>query len=69
MQERLIKPVNKGCYHYVKIRSIRGVKPMLKRKAYRELLNLIEKDGKVVPIEVKARNTASASLNNFIYDF
>ena len=31
-----------------------------------ELEFLIEKDGKVVPIEVKAGNTATVSLNNFI---
>lgn len=30
---------------------------------------LIEKDGSVSPIEVKAGNTASVSLNNFINDF
>ncbi len=30
---------------------------------------LIEKNGEVVPIEVKAGNTASISLNNFINDF
>lgn len=34
-----------------------------------ELEFLIEKDGEVVPIEVKAGNTASTSLNNFINDF
>lgn len=34
-----------------------------------ELEFLIEKDGNVVPIEVKAGNTASVSLNNFINDF
>ncbi len=34
-----------------------------------ELEFLIEKEGEVVPIEVKAGNTASASLNNFINDF
>ena len=34
-----------------------------------ELEFLIEKDGAVVPIEVKAGNTASASLNHFIEDF
>lgn len=33
-----------------------------------ELEFLIEKDGEVVPIEVKAGNTASASLNSFIHD-
>ncbi len=31
-----------------------------------ELEFLIEKDGEVIPVEVKAGNTASASLNNFI---
>ena len=31
-----------------------------------ELEFLIEKDGQVIPIEVKAGNTATASLNNFI---
>lgn len=34
-----------------------------------ELEFLIEKDESVVPIEVKAGNTASISLNNFINDF
>ena len=34
-----------------------------------ELEFLIEKDGGVVPIEVKAGNKASVSLNNFISDF
>lgn len=34
-----------------------------------ELEFLIEKDGGVIPIEVKAGNTASVSLNNFIKDF
>jgi len=34
-----------------------------------ELEFLLEKDGEVVPIEVKAGNTASISLNNFIKDF
>ena len=34
-----------------------------------ELEFLIEKNGEVVPIEVKAGNTASVSLNNFIRDF
>ena len=34
-----------------------------------ELEFLIEKEGEVVPIEVKAGNTASVSLNNFINDF
>ena len=34
-----------------------------------ELEFLIEKNGGVVPIEVKAGNTASVSLNNFINDF
>lgn len=34
-----------------------------------ELEFLIEKDGSVVPIEVKAGNSATVSLNNFIKDF
>lgn len=34
-----------------------------------ELEFLIEKQGSVVPIEVKAGNTSSVSLNNFITDF
>ncbi len=34
-----------------------------------ELEFLIEKNGEVIPIEVKAGNTASISLNNFIKDF
>lgn len=34
-----------------------------------ELEFLIEKNGEVVPVEVKAGNTASASLNSFINDF
>jgi len=34
-----------------------------------ELEFLIEKNGSVVPVEVKAGNTASVSLNNFINDF
>ena len=34
-----------------------------------ELEFLIEKEGSVIPIEVKAGNTASVSLNNFITDF
>lgn len=34
-----------------------------------ELEFLIEKEGSVIPIEVKAGNTASVSLNNFIADF
>lgn len=34
-----------------------------------ELEFLIEKDGNVVPIEVKAGNTATVSLNNFINDY
>lgn len=34
-----------------------------------ELEFLIEKDGAVTPIEVKAGNTASVSLNNFINDY
>lgn len=34
-----------------------------------ELEFLIEKDGEVVPIEVKAGNTASVSLNNFIKEY
>ncbi len=34
-----------------------------------ELEFLIEKNGEVVPIEVKAGNTATVSLNNFIRDF
>lgn len=34
-----------------------------------ELEFLIEKDGEVIPIEVKAGNTASVSLNNFINDY
>lgn len=34
-----------------------------------EIEFLIEKDGEVVPVEVKAGNTATVSLNNFIKDF
>lgn len=34
-----------------------------------ELEFLIEKDGEVVPIEVKAGNTASVSLNNYIKEY
>nr|MCR4716420.1 ATP-binding protein [Lachnospiraceae bacterium] len=34
-----------------------------------ELEFLLEKDGEVVPIEVKAKNQSSVSLNNFINDF
>lgn len=34
-----------------------------------ELEFLIEKDGSVIPIEVKAGNTATVSLNNYINDF
>ena len=34
-----------------------------------ELEFLIEKEGEVVPIEVKAGNTPSTSLNNFIDDY
>jgi len=34
-----------------------------------ELEFLLEKDGSVVPLEVKAGNTASVSLNSFISDF
>ncbi len=34
-----------------------------------ELEFLIEKDGGVIPIEVKSGNTASVSLNTFIKDF
>lgn len=34
-----------------------------------ELEFLIEKNGEVVPVEVKAGNTASASMNSFINDF
>lgn len=34
-----------------------------------EIEFLIEKDGMVIPIEVKAGNTASASLNNYVNDF
>ena len=34
-----------------------------------ELEFLIEKDGTVVPIEVKAGNTSSTSLNNFVKDY
>lgn len=34
-----------------------------------EIEFLIEKNGKVVPVEVKAGNTATVSLNNFINDF
>lgn len=34
-----------------------------------EIEFLIEKNGEVLPIEVKAGNTSSASLNNFIDDF
>ncbi|ETP72545.1 putative ATPase (AAA+ superfamily) [Lachnospiraceae bacterium JC7] len=34
-----------------------------------ELEFLIEKNGEVIPIEVKAGNTASVSLNNFIKDY
>lgn len=34
-----------------------------------ELEFLIEKNGEVVPVEVKAGNTASVTLNNFIKDF
>lgn len=34
-----------------------------------ELEFLIERDGEVVPLEVKSGNTASTSLNNFINDF
>ena len=34
-----------------------------------ELEFLIEKDAKIIPIEVKAGNTATVSLNNFISDF
>lgn len=34
-----------------------------------ELEFLIEKDGEVVPIEVKAGNTASVSLNNFVKEY
>ena len=34
-----------------------------------ELEFLIEKDGEVVPVEVKASNSASVTLNNFIKDF
>ena len=30
---------------------------------------LIEKNGEVIPVEVKAGNTASVSLNNFIRDY
>ena len=44
-----------------------------KAKAYRiseKFMNrFIEKNGSVVPIEVKAGNTASVSLNNFINDY
>ena len=35
----------------------------------RELEFVIEKGGEVLPIEVKAGNTASTTLNNFINDF
>ena len=34
-----------------------------------EIEFLIEKNGEVVPVEVKAGNTATVSLNNFIIDF
>lgn len=34
-----------------------------------EIEFLIEKNGEVVPVEVKAGNTATVSLNNFITDF
>ena len=34
-----------------------------------ELEFLIEKNGEVVPVEVKASNSASVTLNNFIKDF
>ena len=34
-----------------------------------EIEFLIEKNGEVVPVEVKAGNTATVSLNNFINDF
>ena len=34
-----------------------------------ELEFLVEKDGEVIPIEVKAGNSSSTSLNNFIDDF
>ena len=34
-----------------------------------ELEFLIEKNGEIIPIEVKAGNTASVSLNNFIKDY
>lgn len=34
-----------------------------------ELEFLIEKDGEVIPIEVKAGNTSTTSLNNFIRDY
>ena len=30
---------------------------------------MIEKNGEVAPVEVKAGNTATVSLNNFINDF
>lgn len=36
---------------------------------YQELEFLIEKNGEVVPIEVKAGNSATVSLNSFIKDF
>lgn len=34
-----------------------------------ELEFLLEMDGEVIPMEVKAGNTATVSLNNFIRDF
>lgn len=34
-----------------------------------ELEFLIEKDGEVIPVEVKASNTATVSLNNYIRDY
>lgn len=34
-----------------------------------ELEFLLEKNGEVIPVEVKAGNTATVSLNNFIHDF
>ena len=34
-----------------------------------ELEFVIEKEGEIVPIEVKSSNSSSVSLNNFIKDF
>ena len=47
----------------------KGYKIYYKPDDGHEIELLIEKDGEVIPIEVKPGNTSTTSLNNFIKDY